>query len=155
SLSLASCDSKKEDAAEAQGTAVKEAGEAKADAMEEKADAVRDSADKKGEAIGDSADAKDPKDGDIWASAHAARLARYLNGRAGHFALALCTRARRTHAPRRCRCYLCTHRAKARRHHAGIGAALFGANPTGRIAAESARHLCAGAPVVASQFELY
>ena len=61
SLSLVSCDAKKEDAAEAQGTAVKEAGEAKADAMEEKADAVRDSADKKGEAIGDSADAKDPK----------------------------------------------------------------------------------------------
>jgi opacity protein-like surface antigen len=61
SLSLASCDSKKEDAAEAQGTAVKEAGEAKADAMEEKADAVRDSTDKAGEAVGDSADAKDPK----------------------------------------------------------------------------------------------
>ncbi|MGI4832852.1 MAG: hypothetical protein ACRYFK_05260 [Janthinobacterium lividum] len=61
SLSLASCDSKKEDAAEAQGNAVKAEGEAKADALENKADAVRDSADKKGEAIGDSADAKDPK----------------------------------------------------------------------------------------------
>ncbi|MGI4875146.1 MAG: hypothetical protein ACRYFX_28660 [Janthinobacterium lividum] len=61
SFSLASCDSKKEDAQEAQGTAVKEAGEAKADAMENKADAVRDSANAKGEAIGDAADAKDPK----------------------------------------------------------------------------------------------
>lgn len=61
SLSLASCDSKKEDAAEAQGNAVKAEGEAKADAMESKADAVRDSTNKKGEAIGDAADAKDPK----------------------------------------------------------------------------------------------
>jgi hypothetical protein len=61
SFSLTSCDSKKEDAAEAQGTEIKEAGEAKADAMEEKADAVRDSATKVGEAVGDSADAKDPK----------------------------------------------------------------------------------------------
>jgi protein involved in sex pheromone biosynthesis len=61
SLSLASCDSKKEDNAEATGTAVKEAGEVKADSLENKADAVRDSADKKGEAIGDAADAKDPK----------------------------------------------------------------------------------------------
>lgn len=61
SLSLASCDSKKEDAMEAQGNAVKAEGEAKADAMEEKAEVVRDSADKKGEAIGDAADAKDPK----------------------------------------------------------------------------------------------
>jgi predicted small secreted protein len=61
SFSLTSCDSKKEDAAEAQGTEIKEAGEAKADAMEEKADMVRDSANKVGEAVGDSADAKDPK----------------------------------------------------------------------------------------------
>ena len=61
SFSFTSCDSKKEDAMEAQGNAVKADGEAKADVLEEKADAVRDSADKKGEAIGDAADAKDPK----------------------------------------------------------------------------------------------
>ncbi|WP_223648723.1 hypothetical protein [Hymenobacter psoromatis] len=61
SFSFTSCDSKKEDAMEAQGNAVKAEGEAKADVLEEKADAVRDSADKKGEAIGDAADAKDPK----------------------------------------------------------------------------------------------
>ncbi|MGI4823528.1 MAG: hypothetical protein ACRYFV_20135 [Janthinobacterium lividum] len=61
SFSLTSCDSKKEDAAEAQGTEIKAAGEAKADSLENKADAVRDSADKKGEAVGDAADAKDPK----------------------------------------------------------------------------------------------
>lgn len=61
SLSFTACDSKKEDAMEAQGNAVKADGEAKADVMEEKADSVRDAADKKGEAIGDAADAKDPK----------------------------------------------------------------------------------------------
>ena len=61
SLSFTSCDSKKEDAMEAQGNAVKAEGEAKADAMEEQADVVRDSANAKGEAIGDAADAKDPK----------------------------------------------------------------------------------------------
>lgn len=55
SLSLASCGSKKEEAAKAQGAAVKESGEAKADVMENKAEVVRDSANKKGEAIGDAA----------------------------------------------------------------------------------------------------
>lgn len=61
SFSLASCDSKKEDAMEAKGNAIKAEGDAKADAMENKADMVRDSANAKGEAVGDAADAKDPK----------------------------------------------------------------------------------------------
>lgn len=60
SLSFTACDSKKEDAMEAKGDAVKDGGEAKADAMENKADAVRDSANTVGEAVGDKADKMDP-----------------------------------------------------------------------------------------------
>ncbi|AMJ64425.1 hypothetical protein [Hymenobacter sp. PAMC 26628] len=60
SLSFTACDSKKEDAMEAKGDAIKEGGEAKADAMENKADAVRDSANAVGEAVGDKADKMDP-----------------------------------------------------------------------------------------------
>ena len=59
-LTFTSCDSKKEDNMEAQGTEMKNEGEAKADAMEDKADAMRDSATQAGEAMGDKADAMDP-----------------------------------------------------------------------------------------------
>lgn len=59
SFSFASCDSKREDAAEQSADNVEAAGEAKADAMEEQADAVRDSSDMKADAMEDGADRMD------------------------------------------------------------------------------------------------
>jgi hypothetical protein len=73
-LSLAACDSKKENAAEDQAQAVRESGDAAADSIEAtgeamggaaehtldaKADAVRDSADKKADRMEDRADKMD------------------------------------------------------------------------------------------------
>jgi hypothetical protein len=73
-LSVAACDSKKENAAEDQAQAVRESGDARADSMEAtgeamggaaestldaKADAVRDAADKKADRMEDNADKMD------------------------------------------------------------------------------------------------
>ena len=56
SFTFASCESKKEEAADANADTVEASGEAKADAMEEAADSTRDAADATADAIENSAD---------------------------------------------------------------------------------------------------
>ena len=58
-LSLAACDSKQENAMEAEAQATREAADATADAMENKADAVREAGDAKADAMENKADKMD------------------------------------------------------------------------------------------------